>query len=94
MMKKNDCESLKVLNFSSKYFTRKTLPRYIFFSWVPWWVSQKGDAIYIVLQPSTFKFHKTEGQRWLTVLSGVLTSYLGVTSQNQVFSPSVQVKNE
>lgn len=81
-----------MLNFSFKYFTRKTLLRYIFFSWVPQWVSQKGDAIYIVLQPSAFKFHKTEGQRWLSVLSGVLTSCLGVTSQNQNSALSVQVK--
>lgn len=59
MVKKNDCKSLKMLNFSFKYFTRKTLPRYIFFSWVPWWASQKEDAMYIVLQTRTFKFHRT-----------------------------------
>ena len=84
-MKKNDCKSLKMLNFSFKYFTRKTLLRYIFFSWVPWWASQKGDAMYIVLQSKTFKFHKTK--RRLSVLSGTLTSDLIVTSQPKVLLP-------
>lgn len=27
-----------------------------------WWLSQKGDAIYIVLQPSAFKFYKNSEQ--------------------------------
>lgn len=90
MMKKNDCKSLKMLNFSFKYFTRKTLLRYIFFSWVPWWASRKGDAMYIELQSRAFKFHKTI--RRLSVISGTLTSYLVVTSQAKVLFPPCRQK--
>lgn len=89
MMKKNDCKSLKMLNFSFKYFTRKTLLRYIFFSWVPWWASQKEDAMYIVLQTRTFKLTETTlCSKWNThILFGCHISTQGPAS-------SLQTKND